>query len=154
MAKPDFRKTLRAIAVATQDANLDRLLSGRTVGGGTVLPRFDEREVVVKGRARRVRLFGIRVSVKDLSGKVGVKTGAMLNDVTRRGNIKVGRVSFKIIPSPEMRARWFAFQAGTKKQPPRPTSGMTDLQIELASAQIAFEGRNQFVKIANSRRRG
>lgn len=152
MAKVDFRKTLRAIATAVQNQNLERLLGAVKLNGGTVLPRAQE-VATATGRAKRVRLFGIRVNLRDIAGKVGVGTGAMLRDVTRKANQKIGRVSFKIIPSPEMRMRWFAFQAGTKHQPPRPTSGISDTLMESATAQIAEDARNQFVKKLQGRPR-
>lgn len=151
MPKIDLRKTLRAIATAIQDANLDRLLTGTTVTGGSVAPRAVEPQAAT-GRARRARIFGIRVSLRELAGKVGVKTGAMLRDVTRRANQKIGRAGFKIIPSADVRMRWFAFQAGTERQVPRPTSGVDEATMESASAQIAADARAQFVKRANTER--
>lgn len=153
MGKLDLRKLLRAIATQIQDDNLDRLLSGRTVDGGVVAPRV-VRSLVGAGRAKRVRILGIRVSVRDLAGNVGVKTGAALKDVTKRSNIKIGRVSFKIIPSPEVRARWLTFQAGSKHQVPRPTSGVSNERLKEANELLTGEARDQFVRAANSRVRG
>lgn len=152
MAKPDFRKVLRSIATAIQDANLERLLSGITVTGRSVAQRVD-RAVRSTGRAKRVRLHGLRISVRELAGIVGVKTGDMLKDVTRRANQKIGRTGFKIIPSASVIRRWFAFQAGREGQVARPTSGIADSDLAAARDKIATNAREQFVQAANRRRR-
>lgn len=153
MAKLDLRKTLRSIASQVQDDNLERLLRGLKVNGGSIAPRLLE-AAATKGRAARIRLNGVRVSLRDLVGAVGVKSGAMLRDVVRRGNIRMGRASFKIVPSREVLRRWFAFQAGTDHQVSRPTSGVSAERMEESKAEVAAESRRQFVKSANSRQRG
>ena len=156
MAKLDLRKTLRAIGQAIQDENVDRLLQGLTVDGGTVAPRVTT-VTTPKGRQKRVRINGIRISVGELQGKPGVRSGDMLKDAGRRANIKVGRVSVKIIPSPAMRARWFAFMKGVNsgdhKQVARPVSGITDARMAAARDELARAAREQFVKLANQRER-
>ena len=150
----DFRKELRALAARVQDENLARLLTGQTVSGGAVAPHKVPAEPVLKGRAKRVRLHGIRVSLRELAGRIGVRTGAMLKDITRRANAKIGRVSFKIVPSPEVRRRWFAFVAGTKKQVARPVSGIDGPTLSDARDRIARSGRDQIVAAMQRRRRG
>lgn len=150
--KLDLRKTLRAIAAKVQDENLDRLLAGRQVSGGSVEPRAVEPEPA-GGRKKRVRILGIRVSLAELTVKVGVRSGDMLKDVTRRSNAKIGRVSFKIVPSPAVRQRWFAFNAGNSRQPPRSISGLTDAQLAAAKDEVAVDARNQFVKALQRRPR-
>src|SRR5205823_6228040 len=94
--KLDLRPILRAIGAKIQDENAERLLQGEDVRG-------DELEVAkgpieaAKGR-KRVRVLGVRVAVKELV-RLGVRTGEMLKDLTRRGNVKVGRTSVKVVPS-------------------------------------------------------
>jgi len=160
----DFRKLLREIANKAQDENLERLLSGRAVDGSDLAERKSPDQAPSKGRASRVRIFGVRVSLRELAGRLGVKTGAMLRDITRRANVKLSRTSFKIVPSPEVRTRWFAFVKGASRnlenanatsiQPARPVSGMTGDLIAEARDQVALEARAQFVNAVNQRRRG
>lgn len=156
--RPDFRKILREIATRAQDENADRLLSGASVDGGSLAPRVDHVAASTKGRSKRIRLFGIRVRVRELTGHVGVKTGEMLRDLTKRSNIKIGRVSFKIVPSPGVRVRMYAFAKGVERgnhdQPARPFSGMTGALLEEARARIAQEARDQIAEALNDRRGG
>lgn len=153
--KPDFRKELRATGNAIQDDNARRLISGQTVSGGSVAPRKAAREKPT-GRARRVRVLGARLSTKDLQGSPGVDTGAMLRDMTKRGNVKVGRTSVKITPSPDQILKVRTFIAGNKKtgQPPRPVSGIDDARMKTTTDTIAKSGRDQFVANLNKRRKG
>lgn len=148
--KLDLRKTLRAIATRVQDENQHRLLTGQQVSGAAVVPRAVE-PPSVSGRKKRVRILGIRLSLAEISLKVGVRSGEMLKDATRRSNMKIGRVSFKIIPSAAVRQRWFAFNAGTRRQPPRSISGLTDAQLAAAKDEVAVDARNQFVKALQRR---
>ena len=149
----DFRKVLRAVANRTQDENQARLLASQGVNGEGIAPRAVE-PVVGKSR-RRIRLGpeGTRVAVKDLQ-RVGIRSGAMLADLTRRGNARIGRVSFKIVPSPAVRAKYWAFVKGRRggDQPARPTGGMTDALLADAATQVATVGRDQVV--ASLQKRG
>lgn len=151
--KLDLRKILREIATKIQDENLDRLLTGTRVDGGPIQPRA-ARGVGAKGRAKRIRIFGLKVSLRELADKTGVKSGAMLKDVTKRSNQKIGRVGFKIIPSRDILIRWSVFNAGDKRQVDRPVSGVTDQVLDEARALVTTESRNQFVQGANARERG
>lgn len=148
----DLRKTLRAIATAAQDANLERLLTGLGVRGESLTPRALHAHAVSSGRRARVRLLGVRVALSGLVGRLGVKSGAMLKDLSRRGNIKVGRTSFRVVPSPEVILRWRVFNAGSRQQEARPVSGMSGEQLDKASAEIAREARDQFVAALRDRR--
>lgn len=151
--KPDFRKTLRAQAGKVQEDNLRRLLAGETVRGGAVAPRKAQAGRS-KGRARRVRILGLRVSVRELEGRVGVRTSEMLKDVTRKGNVKVGRVSFKIIPSSAQILKWRVFNAGRRGKKPqaaRPVSGISTERLEEARAEITRDARRQFVSALRGR---
>jgi hypothetical protein len=157
VAKVDLRKTLRAIGNALQDENVDRLLEGLTIDGASVAPRVTT-VTTPTGRQKRVRIKGVRISLRDLGGRPGIASGAMLKDAGRRANVKVGRVSVKVVPSPAMRARWFAYMKGVntaqRHQVARPVSGITDARMQEARDEIAREARNQFVKLANQRQRG
>lgn len=139
----DFRKTLREIATRAQDANLDRLLSAQAVRGGEIAPQRPHEVSEAQGRRKRVRVFGVRIALSDLAGRLGVKSGEMLKDLTRRANIKIGRTSFKIIPSPEVALKWRAFVSGSKHQIARPVSGLSSAQISEATALLAQDARNQ-----------
>lgn len=142
----DFRKLLRSIANRTQDENQARLLASQGVNGEGIAARASE-PVAAKSR-RRIRLGpeGTRVAVKDLQ-RVGIRSGAMLADLTRRGNVKLGRTSFRIVPSPAVRAKYWAFVKGRRggDQPARPTGGMTDALLADAATQVAAVGRDQIV---------
>ena len=160
----DFRKILREIGNRAQDENLERLLSGRTVRGEEVAQRAPDTSGQIKGSKRRVRIFGVKTSVRDLAGNVGVKTGDMLKDVARRSNVKVSRLSFHITPGESQRLKWFVFVRGSTRstksganvstQPARPVSGMSGDLITESRAQIATAARDQFVAAANQRARG
>lgn len=144
----DFRKELRQIANAAQDANVARLLAGEAVSGGALEPEKDE--AGPSASRRRVRVFGAKIAVKQIQ-RLGVKSGDMLKDASRRGNIRLGRTSFKIVPSGPIRARWFAFNAGKKNQPARPFSGMSSDLLATARDLIASAGRSQIVAKLNRR---
>jgi hypothetical protein len=99
----------------------------------------------------RVRVLGVRVAVKELV-RLGVRTGEMLKDLTRRGNVKVGRLSFKIVPQAKTRLRWCVFNKGRdEKQPARPVGGITAQTMEVASAEVARMAREQFVLALRAR---
>lgn len=150
MAKKfDFRKQLRWIANEVQDQNATRLLASQAVDGGSIEPRKVEAPAT-KSR-RRLRVFGARVSIKDLS-RLGVRSGAMLSDLTRRSTIRLGRTSFRIVPSPAVRARYWAFVKGREDQVARPTGGMTDALLGTAADLVAKSGRDQVV--ASLQKRG
>lgn len=148
----DFRKVLRAIANRTQDENQARLLESQGVNGEAISPRAVE-PVVGKSR-RRIRLGpeGTRVAVKDLQ-RVGIRSGAMLADLTRRSTIRLGRTSFRIVPSPAVRSRYWAWVKGREGQPARPTGGMTDALLADAATQVATVGRDQVVAALQKRGR-
>jgi hypothetical protein len=97
-----------------------------------------------------VRLFGSKIAVKNIQ-RLGIKSGDMLKDASRRSNIKLGRTSFKIVPSPAIRARWFAFNAGTKNASARPFSGISDQLLTTAGSLIASAGKAQLVAKLNKR---
>ena len=61
----DFEKTLREQAEKCQDENRARFLAGETLDGGSVVPVKDAK-----------------------TEQVGVRTGALLADITRRENIR------------------------------------------------------------------
>ena len=139
----DLRPVLRAIAARLQDENADRLLRGQGVRDEELAPKKTPPEPVT-GR-RRIRVFGIRVALKELT-RLGVQTGEMLKDLTRRGNIKVGRLGVKIKPSPATRVRWVVFNKGREElQPPRPVGGATAQALATASTEIARVTREQLV---------
>lgn len=148
--KLDFRKQLRAIANEVQDQNATRLLASQAVDGGSIEPRKVEGPATTS--RRRLRVFGARVSIKDLS-RLGVRTGAMLADLTRRSTIRLGRTSFRIVPSPNVRARYWAWVKGREGQPARPTGGMTDGLLAAAADSIAKSGRDQVVAALQKRGR-
>lgn len=151
--KPDFRKEIRAGLNAAQDANARRLIAGQTVKGGSVAPRKASAPAR-KGRAKRVRtLGGIRLSTKDLQSSPGVEDGDMLRDLTRRGNVKVGRRGGKIVPSPGQILKVRVFQAGNRKtgQPPRPISGIDGALLATIGASVARSGRDQIVRNLKNR---
>lgn len=150
--KVDLRKQLRAIGNAIQDDNVSRLLSGETVSGGAVEPR-EAPEARPKKTRKRVRVHGARVKLEELRGNPGVKSGDMLKDASRRSNVKVGRANVKVVPDPEVRRRWFAFNAGTKHQPARSISGMSDELLKTASEDLARESREQLVRKINEAKR-
>lgn len=147
----DFRRTLRAIAARLQDANLVRLLAGSEVGGSSVALRVPEQGERPGVGRKRIRLNGTRHKLADLVGRAGVRTGEMLKDTVRRANIKLGRAGFKVIPSGNVKRRWWAFNAGTEHQVKRPISGITDADHKAAAEEIAAAGREQFVKHAQRR---
>lgn len=149
--KVDIRKQLRAVGNAIQDENVSRLLSGETLSGATITPRKAP-EKLEKTR-KRVRVHGARVKLEELQSKPGVKSGDMLKDAARRSNVKVGRTNVKVGPSPEVRRRWFAFNAGTKKQPARSISGMSDDLLRKTSEDLAREVREQIVRKINEAKR-
>lgn len=148
MAGLDFRKELRQIANAAQDANVTRLLAGEAVSGGTLEP--PKSEAGPSTSRRRVRIFGSKIAVKNIQ-RLGIKSGDMLKDAGRRSNVKLGRTSFKIVPSPAIRARWFAFNAGTKNAAARPFSGISDQLLTTAGSLIASAGKSQLVARLNKR---
>lgn len=140
--KLDLRAALRAVAAKVQDENADRLLQGQGVRDEELPPAKEPPEP--KGRGR-VRVLGVRVALKELV-RLGVRTGEMLKDLTRRGNIKVGRLSFRIVPKPTTRLHWCVFNKGREgKQPPRPVGGITAQTMEVASASLARAMREQLV---------
>lgn len=141
--KLDLRKELRAIAGAVQEDNARRLLEGSSLGGGSLAARKTQPHAVAS--KRRIRVLGERRAIAELAGNVGVASGDMLKDLTRRGNVKVGRVSFKIVPSASVLVRTRVFQSGDKRQTARPFSGMTKARIEAAAQTIAESSRNQLV---------
>jgi hypothetical protein len=149
--KIDLRKQLRAIGTAIQDDNVQRLLSGETVSGGSVEARKTPEEH--KKTRKRVRIHGARVKLEQLQEKPGVKSGDMLKDAQRRANVKVGRTTVKVGPSAEMRRRWFAFNAGTTHQPARSISGVSDSLLRSASEDLVREGRAQIVRKINEAKR-
>lgn len=164
--KLDFRKTLRGIATSIQAANQDRLLSGQSLASGPLAPRVESTSS--SATKKRVRIAGIRVKLAELTGNVGVASGALLKDLTRAGNIKLGRTSFKIVPSPDVLLRMLCFvhgslntrissserRAGLHKAPeasirgglhqvPRPFSGIPGAILDQAAAQLAADGNEQ-----------
>src|SRR5207244_3157904 len=84
----DLRPILRAIAARIQDENQGRLLQGRGVRDEELAPKKEGPSEAATTR-KRVRLLGVRVKLRELSGKLGVKTGELLKDLVRRGNIKL-----------------------------------------------------------------
>lgn len=148
--KLDLRPALRAIATRVQDENQDRLLQARGVR--------DDELAAKKGRAsestsrKRVRILGVRAKVAELAGKLGVKSGALLKDLVRRGNIKLGRTSFRIVPSADVLLRWVVFNKGRgDKQPARRVSGITAQALEDASKEVARTAREQLVAALQAR---
>jgi hypothetical protein len=147
--KIDLRKALRAIARAFQAANADRLLSGSSVDGGSIADR--KTPAAASSSRKRVRILGgVRVKLAELAGRVGIASGLMLKDLTRSSNARIGRTSFKIVPSPEVMRRFFAFTAGSKHQTDRPISGVSDTELRDARDQVAEEGRAQIVAQINA----
>ena len=145
----DLRPALRALAAKIQDENADRLLRGQGVREEELAPPKEPPQAPT-GR-KRVRVLGVRVAAKELV-RLGVKTGEMLKDLTRRGNIKLGRLSFKIVPSAKTRLRWVVFNKGREeKQPPRPVGGITAQALETAKAEIARTAREQLVLAMRAR---
>jgi hypothetical protein len=150
MAKLDFRKLLRAIATAIQDENVQRLLAGVGVQGEELEPLKTEHGQITS--RRRIRVFGARVSIRDLH-RLGVKSGDLLKDLTRRSNIKIGRTSFKIIPSAENLLKWRVFIAGRVHagaggdQPARPAGGVSADRLERATRDLTVAARNQLVAL-------
>jgi hypothetical protein len=149
--KLDVRKTLRAIAIAIQDENAERLLAGIGVRGETLAPLSAEHGEI-KSR-KRVRVFGLRVQLRDLH-RLGIKSGDLFKDLTRRSNIKVGRTSFKIVPSGKNLLKWRVFisgrvsvGAGGGDQPARPAGGVSAERLAKATYQLCVESRNQIVQI-------
>jgi hypothetical protein len=143
--KIDLRPILRALAARIQDENQDRLLQARGVRDEELAPK---REGPSEPKTRkRVRILGVRVKLQDLSGKLGVRTGELLKDLVRRGNVKLGRLSFRIVPSSaELVLRWTVFNKGRgDKQPARPVSGITAQALQQASAEVARSAREQLV---------
>jgi hypothetical protein len=145
----DFRTILRGIGARAQDENQDRLLSGTTVNGAPVEPRVDSGGKPTKGK-KRVRVLGVRVNLGQLTKNVGVRTGAMLKDMTKRSNIRVTRTTMKIIPSNAVFKRWMVFNKGDKRQAARPISGMSPALVADASKQIAQAMREQVVRGMNA----
>jgi hypothetical protein len=141
----DLRKPLRAIATQVQEANVARLLGGQSVSGGDLAAAKVEPSGGKPGR-RRIRVFGVRHSLADLAGRVGVKSGEMLKDLARRGNQKIKRTGFKIVPSASVWTRFFVFNKGDREQAARPVSGMTGEQLDDAAARVSTEARDQFVR--------
>src|SRR4051794_27072106 len=115
----DLRPVLRAIATEIQDENVRRLLGGQGVAGETLAP---EKQPPAATGKKRVRVLGVRRSLAELAAVVGIRSGAMLRDLGRRANQKIGRVGFKITPSADVRLRFFAFVNGDKHQVSRPVS--------------------------------
>ena len=147
--KLDLRPVFRAIAAKLQDENADRLLRSQGVRDEELVPKKAPPERVT-GR-KRIRVFGVRVALKELT-RLGVKTGEMLKDLTRRGNIKVGRLGFKIKPSPETRIRWVVFNKGREeRQPPRPVGGATARALVMAANELARATREQLVMALRDR---
>ena len=147
----DLRPVLRAIAARLQDENADRLLRSVGVRDEELAPQKAPPEAVT-GR-KRIRVFGVRVALKELT-RLGVKTGEMLKDLTRRGNVKVGRLGFKIKPSPETRIRWVVFNKGREdRQPARPVGGASAQALVTASTELARAAREQLVIALRDRER-
>jgi len=149
MAKFDFRALLRKIGGEALDATIARLLSGTAVRGGIVAPLKVE-----AGTAKtiRTRLKGLRFSLQKGRTTPGVETGDMLRQMNRRGNVRVTRTGFRILPPKAIQTKWFVFNVGRRRhgnQPARPVSGLTDAQIRAASEEIARDGREQLVRQAN-----
>lgn len=164
--KLDFRKTLRSIATRIQAANQARLLAGQGLDGAPLPPRV----TLDSGSSskKRIRIGGVKVKLAELAGSVGVATGALLKDLVRAGNVKLGRTSFKIIPSPEVFTRMVCFvggalnrklssserRAGVHKQPreqirgglhqvARPFSGIPGEIIDQAAGELAADANEQ-----------
>jgi len=149
--KLDLRPVLRLIASRIQDENQDRLLSEQGVRDEELEPRKERASAQDPGR-KRVRILGVRIKLKSLSEKLGVQTGALLKDLVRRGNIKLGRLGFKIVPSADVRIRWIVFNKGREgKQPPRPVGGATAQTLESAAEEVARAAREQLVQALNDR---
>ncbi len=147
----DLRPVFRAIAARLQDENADRLLRSQGVRDEELAPNKTPPESVT-GR-KRVRVFGVRVALKELA-RLGVKTGEMLRDLTRRGNIKVGRLGFKIKPSAATRVRWVVFNKGREeRQPARPVGGATAQALVMAANEVARATREQLVLALRDRER-
>ncbi len=147
--KLDLRPVLRALGARIQDENADRLLGGQDVRGNELEPAKELAEEA-KGR-KRIRVLGIRVAVRELV-RLGVKTGEMLKDLTRRGNVKVGRTSLKIVPSAKTRLRWIVFNKGREgKQPARPVGGIAAARLAEAAAEVARAAREQLVVALSNR---
>ena len=122
----DFEKTLREQAEKCQDDNRARFLAGETVDGGSVEPDKKER-----------------------TDQPGVNTGALLQDLTRRENIRVDATSFTIAPSPEQAAKWTVYNAGRTRhgaQPARPVSGISTERHEEIASDVASDARDQFIQ--------
>jgi hypothetical protein len=148
----DLRPVLRAIAARIQDENQDRLLQARGVRDEELAPKKEAAST--SSTRKRVRILGVRVKLAQLSDKLGVKTGDLLKDLVRRGNIKVGRTSFRIVPSAELLVRWVVFNKGRaeKKQPPRPAGGITAQALDDdAAALVARAARDQLVAALKDR---
>lgn len=122
----DFEKTLREQAEMCQDENRERLLAGETIDGGSVVPDKDGK-----------------------TEQLGVRTGALLADVTRRENIRADKTGFVIKPSPDQAVKWTVLNDGRTEhgvQPARPISGIsTERHKEIADA-IARDARDQLVR--------
>lgn len=142
--RPDFRKSLRAAGKTIQDDNADRLLKGESVTGEEIAP--DVQKKPASGSRKRARVLGVRVPLAQLSSRPGVKSGGMLKDLTRRGNVKVGRTSVKVVPSPEEIVKTRVFNAGRRgKQVPRPFSGISAERLDEIADDVSRDGRDQLV---------
>jgi len=122
----DFEKTLREQAEKCQDDNRARLLAGETLDGGSVVPDKDGK-----------------------TEQLGVRTGALLADTTRRENIHADRTSFVVKPSPDQFVKWAVFNQGRTEhgvQPARPISGISKERHEEIAAEIATDARDQLVR--------
>jgi hypothetical protein len=142
--KLDLRKTLRAIAVDVQDAIVSRLVSGSSVSGEELAPQKEREHAQAIGRRKRVRVLGVRIALAGLAGKVGIKTGELLKGLQRRSNIRIGRVSFKIVPPAEVLARWNVLNKGDARQVARPVGGITGEQLDRAAEELTIAARDQF----------
>jgi hypothetical protein len=122
----DFEKTLREQAEKVQDENRARFLAGESVDGGVVAP--DEK---MRGE------------------QPGVASGALLEDLTRRENIRVDGGGFVIAPSPEQAVKWTVYNAGRARhgvQPARPVSGISTERHQEIAAEVARDARDQIVR--------
>lgn len=147
MAGLNFRRVLRRLARAAQQEVVERLLAGVTVHGSPVAPRVSSL-AWVRGLGRRRLRRSVFGTVRQIERGVGVRTGSMLRAMMRTSVLRVrtaaGRMGFKIVPPPEVFARWFALNAGTSaRQAPRPVGGLTDAFLAGAAGEVASDLADQ-----------
>jgi hypothetical protein len=131
----DFRETLREQAEKCQDENRARLLADEALDGAALAPDEEQRSLRPDEQP-------------------GVATGALLEDLTRRENVRVDATGFQIVPSADQVVKWTVYNAGRTRhgvQPPRPVSGIsTERHSEIAEA-VARDARDQLVRFLNRR---